>query len=359
MDRNRELTLKRMFTAAAVLCMLGIAAGCSARSGSGNSMKLIFTTGFDSDEVFRIDKASCRLAEVMVYLTNIKNQYETTFGSEIWQASYEGETLEENVKDTALARIARIKALNLLAGRHEITLTKEECAKAQKAAQVYYASLNDVEKELLGADEKLLCTMYEEYALSLKVYEYLIADINPEISDDEARTITVQHIMVKTYALNEAGERVPYSTQEKEEAYQKAKEALERARAGEDFTSLIAEYNEDSNSSYSFGKGSMDAAFEEAAFNLGTDEISGIVETDRGYHIIKCISTFDRDETDRNKVKIVEQRRKDAFNDEYTSFVEGLTRNINQELWDSVQFIDDENVVTHSFFEVYHDTFSS
>ena len=28
--------------------------------------------------------------------------------------------------------------------------------------------------------------MYEEYALSGKVYDYLIADINPEISDDEA-----------------------------------------------------------------------------------------------------------------------------------------------------------------------------
>ena len=61
---------------------------------------------------------------------------------------------------------------------------------------------------------------------------------------------------------------------------------------------------------------------EEAAFNLGTDEISGIVETEHGYHIIKCISTFDRDETDRNKIKIVEQRRKEVFNEEYSGFVD-------------------------------------
>lgn len=57
--------------------------------------------------------------------------------------------------------------------------------------------------------------MYEEYSLAQKVYEYLIADINPEISDDEARTITVQHILVKTYSLNEAGERVPYTDEKK------------------------------------------------------------------------------------------------------------------------------------------------
>ena len=65
--------------------------------------------------------------------------------------------------------------------------------------------------------------MYEEYALAGKVYEYLIADINPEISDDEARTITVQDILIKTYSLNENGERVPYSTQAKQEAYQRAR----------------------------------------------------------------------------------------------------------------------------------------
>lgn len=66
---------------------------------------------------------------------------------------------------------------------------------------------------------------------------------------------------------------------------------------------------------------------------MGTDEISNVVETVYGYHIIKCISTFDRDETDRNKVKIVEQRRKEVFEEQYSAFVEGLTRNMNTKLW--------------------------
>jgi foldase protein PrsA len=101
----------------------------------------------------------------------------------------------------------------------------------------------------------------------------------------------------------------------------------------------------------------MDTAFEEASFNLGTDEISDIVESEHGYHIIKCISTFNRSETDRNKVKIVEQRRKEVFNDEYSKFVESLTKSLNEKLWESVSFIEDENVTTDSFFEVYKETF--
>ena len=328
--------------------------GCADNASfSKGTTRIVLTTGFGKDEIFRIEKKSCSIAEVMVYMTNFKNQYENTFGAEIWKASYDGETLEENIKETVLAKLARIKALNLLAAQHEIVLDENEQEKAFLAAAEYYASLNDSEKKTMSVDEKILCKMYEEYALSEKVYAYLIADINPEISDDEARTITVQHILIKTHSLNENGEWVEYTEQAKKEAYDRACEALERAKNGDEFTSLIAEYSEDSNSSYSFIKGSLDSAFEEAAFNLGTDEISGIVETEHGYHIIKCISTFDRDETDRNKIEIVEQRRREVFNEEYSGFVEGLTKNLNQELWDKIGFIEDEAVITDSFFEVY------
>lgn len=368
--KGYSFTMKKKYIK--ILAVIALSAifgtGCGAVIQNGNT-KVVFTTGFSEEEVFRIDNSSCWLPEVMVYLMNTKNQYELAFGSEIWDVLYEvpsenpdessgtKETLEENIKETVLARIARIKALNLLAREHGIALSTEERSSAKKAAERYFSSLNDTEKELLGVNEKILTTMYEEYALSGKVYKYLIADINPEISDDEARTITVQYIMIKTYSTNGDGERVPYATQAKNRALQKVKEALGRAKAGEDFMTLIAEYNEDSDYMYSFGKGVMEKTFEETAFNLGTNEISDIIETEQGYYIIKCISAFDREETDRNKVKIVEQRRKEVFNEEYAGFVESLTKNINQELWDSIGFIEDENVRTSSFFAVYQEVF--
>ncbi len=352
----RKIKNKCRFAVLLVVCVIGTVS-CASRNDSGDYTRVVLTTGFAQDEIFRIEKLSCTLPEMMVYLTNMKNQYESVYGDRIWQASYEGETLEGNIKETVLARVAKIKAMNLLAQEKDITLDEEEQDKIVKAAEKYFHSLSAQEVQELGVTQALIRQMYEEYALAGKVYEYLIADINPEISDDEARTITVQDILIKTYSLNENGERVPYSTQAKQEAYRRALEAWQRAKAGEDFSSLIAEYNEDANSTYSFGKGTYEDAFEDAAFNLGTDEISGVVETVYGYHIIKCISTFDRDETDRNKVKIVEQRRKEVFEEQYSAFVGGLTRNMNTKLWDEVGFLDDENVTTDSFFEVYHSYF--
>ena len=203
-----------------------------------------------------------------------------------------------------------------------------------------------------------MTAMYEEYAIADKVYQYIIKDINPEISDDEARTITIAHILIKTYELDGSGERVPYTEADRRMAREKAEQILAQIREGEDFDSLVTKYNEDSRSIYSFGKGEMELGFEKAAFNLGTDEISDIVETEYGYHIIKCISTFNREETDANKVKIVEQRRKEVFSQEYDAFADSLARNMNADVWDDIAMIHDDNVSTSSFFRTYNTYFN-
>ena len=57
----------------------------------------------------------------------------------------------------------------------------------------------------------------------------------------------------------------------------------------------------------------MDPYFEATAFSLEKEEISGVIETARGYEIIKCLNKFDREETDRNKLKIMEKRRESGI----------------------------------------------
>lgn len=351
------MTLKRIL--AAILTaglLLNTLTGCGE---GGFGTKVVLTTGFEKDEIFRIETNSCKLSELMVYLTTIQNRYESVFGREIWETRADGMTLEENVKNIALAQIAQIKTMNLMAEKYEVKLSDEEEARAENAAKAYYETLGEREIELMGVTEKTIRSLYKELARAEKMYQYTIKDINPEISDDEARTITVQHILIKTYALDGTGKKIEYTEEAKKDAYRRAVEVMGLAKAGEDFDALIRRYSEDDKATYSFGKGEMDEAFETAAFNLGTEEISDVVETEFGYHIIKCINTFDKEETDANKVKIVEQRREEAFGQEYDAYVETLTRNLNEELWNSVNFIHDEDVHTQNFFEIYTAYFGS
>lgn len=79
----------------------------------------------------------------------------------------------------------------------------------------------------------------------------------------------------------------------------------ERAAAGVDFAQLAAQYSQDGSAQNGgdlgyFGRGRMVAPFEEAAFQLQPGEVSGVVETPFGYHVIKV--------EDRRQPELGEQR---------------------------------------------------
>lgn len=85
--------------------------------------------------------------------------------------------------------------------------------------------------------------------------------------------------------------------------------------------------------------------------------MSQVVKCERGYYIIKCINTLDREETDANKLKIVEERKREVFGQEYDSFVNTLVRQLNDKLWDEITLIMDEQVTTDNFLMCMQSTF--
>lgn len=79
----------------------------------------------------------------------------------------------------------------------------------------------------------------------------------------------------------------------KEDAQKKAQSILDRVQKGEDFAKLAKENSDDPGSKDNggeydfFGRGKMVPEFEKAAFALKPGEVSGLVETQFGFHIIK------------------------------------------------------------------------
>ncbi|HUA38459.1 MAG TPA: peptidylprolyl isomerase [Candidatus Sulfopaludibacter sp.] len=69
---------------------------------------------------------------------------------------------------------------------------------------------------------------------------------------------------------------------------------LKRARAGADFSNLVEQYSEDAASKdkggvYTIARGRTFPEFEAAAFSLETNQISDVVTTASGYHLIKLL----------------------------------------------------------------------
>ncbi|MCR5556200.1 MAG: peptidyl-prolyl cis-trans isomerase [Butyrivibrio sp.] len=347
----------RLCRLAGALLSLALLCGCAAPDFD---RKVVFTTGFGDGEVFRIEDSTCSLTEIMVYLVNTQDGYETYIGRDVWKKETDTGTIETRLKESVLAKVAQIKAMNLLAQENNISLSDAEISLAQQAADEYYSTLSDADIAAMNnvtLDE--IAKIYEEQALAGKLYKYIIRDINPEISDDEARTITVEQILLKTYSLNAQGERVDFSDAKKREVYAKARSILTSLSEDNSFEELMSEYNEADESTISFGKGEKEEVYENAAFNLGTEEVSGVIDTNDGYVILKCITTFNKEETEANKIKIVAQRKREVFGTQYDTFVSTLTKELNQKLWDSITLVDDENVTTSQLIEIYDKYFDA
>ncbi len=125
---------------------------------------------------------------------------------------------------------------------------------------------------------------------------YLDISLGDQIDISEEEIASVRHILLMTRGKSDA---------EKQEIRAKMEGILNRAKAGEDFAELAKEYTEDPGSKNNgglyenFPRGQMVKSFEDAAFSVPVGEISEIVETQYGYHILKIVA--------RDKFKSLEQ----------------------------------------------------
>jgi parvulin-like peptidyl-prolyl isomerase len=134
-------------------------------------------------------------------------------------------------------------------------------------------------KNTIGEDMLIRSFLTKTVFASIKIDP---AEVEKAYAED--KTATVRHILLLTQGKPEA---------EKPQIRKKMEGILERARKGEDFAALAKEFTEDPGSKQTgglyedFERGKMVKPFEEAAFTTPIGQISGIVETAYGYHILK------------------------------------------------------------------------
>ena len=120
----------------------------------------------------------------------------------------------------------------------------------------------------------------EESAIKLRVAQIL----------SEPKQIRAKHILI----MHEESERKPANIKRSRgEAKALAEQALAKIRAGADFDAMVDEYSDEPGAKERhgdlerFGRRTMVKAFEDAAFRLKVGEVSDVVETPFGFHIIK------------------------------------------------------------------------
>jgi hypothetical protein len=103
-------------------------------------------------------------------------------------------------------------------------------------------------------------------------------------------TIVARHILIQYIGCKRADAKI---VRTREQALKVAEEVQRRLKAGDDFAHLVVDFSDEPNASSRggslgrFGHGVMDKVFENAAFKLKPGEISPVIETSFGFHVIQ------------------------------------------------------------------------
>ena len=82
-----------------------------------------------------------------------------------------------------------------------------------------------------------------------------------------------------------------------------------------------------------------------------------MIESNDTYVILKCVSTFNREETEANKVRIVEEKKREVFGEQYDEFAAKLSKVLNEELYKKIHIAEIEEAPKADFFEIYQNHF--
>ncbi len=217
-----------------------------------------------------------------------------------------------------LNRMIQVQVLN---GRS----TEAEKQAGKEAAEKRIKDL----REQAGSDEvfnaRLKTIGLDEAQLKSKMTEELTAeavlkrDLKVEVSDEDIKKfydenpgrfekpemVRAAHVLIGTMDMNS---QTDLSDEQKAAKKKIADDVLKRAKAGEDFAKLAKEYSEDPGSKdkggeYTFPRGQMVPEFESAAFSMTTNQISDLVTTRYGYHIIKTLEKIPAKKIELAEVK--------------------------------------------------------
>lgn len=284
--------------------------------------------------------------EAMIYLKSAQEKYEKEYGKDIWSADIlgNGENFGSMIKDEVMRQITELKIIQAKAAEEGISLSEEELADANSYAAEHFRGLSEEDISQYLVTEELLQKVYADNLLAEKMFETLTINVDTNVPDVDAKQITVQQILIYNVDFDADGNKIERTAEDKQEAYEKVQGLLTKAKTTDDFYALAEANSEGDTIEYTFGRGQgpeeYSDSFEQAAFTLKTGAVSEIISTDYGWHILFCVSDFNKDATIQVKEKIIEERRNELFAELYGEWSSEYDVVVNSEAWDAISYED-------------------
>ncbi len=231
-------------------------------------------------------------------------------------------------------------------------LTEEQEAKVSEVAADFISD-NATVCEWIGVSQADAENLISLITYQNQMYDYMIADVDTEVTDDEAAQSTIYYVRLGLTAPSDyEGTEEEYAAERKElaESILKDLKDLDDPEVDE-MTEKAAAYD-DTLTAYSgsFGKNDEATGFDEAvitaAESLKDGELyDGVIETERALYLVKMEAVFDREATDSKKDSIVLTRQQTRYSELLTQWTDEseITEGSG---WKALKVTDRERYVT-------------
>ncbi len=293
--------MKKFIKAVSIFCAVAMLAGCGLVSKVEEPKELtkevaVTVDGTDySSQIFNYYFYNAQ-GETLV---GAGFQDAASVPKDFWTQKNGEKTNLETAKDRAVEVLTENAVVYKKAVEMGLTLSEEDKNAIKSTMEQLTASAEDLKflKETVGTSPEEYEKFLNEIYLAQKVLPELINKGEIKVDSDEitaqfrSEYVKAKHILITTV---DPQTNAPLCEEEVAAAKVKAQDILDQINAGADFDELMNANSEDPGlasapDGYVFTKGEMVAEFETAAYALKENEVSGLVETSYGIHILKRV----------------------------------------------------------------------
>ena len=317
----KEMTKKTAVVAMAGIMAAGMLTGCGEKKLDG------------SKTVATVDGTEIPLGVVSLSVRDGQMQTEAMYRSymggsdfSIWDTeAEEGKTYGEQLVEQALEDVELMYIMKEKAADYDVELTDDDEKAIEEAAASFMEANSEEAIADLAVTEDQVKTFLELETYKQRIHDPIIADVDKDVSDEEAQQSSFEYVSVSTADLSDD------EIKQKKEDAQKIQDELTKDPEG-DFDEIAKSVDD----SYSSLEGTFDAndtsddedSEEDSSTSSSTypDEVikvlrtlddgevaPDVIETDTAYYVVKLNQKNDEEATETKKESIISTREQDLY----------------------------------------------
>jgi foldase protein PrsA len=355
MEENmKEMSKRAVVAALAGVMAMGMLTGCGEKKLDG-SKTVVTVNGTE---------APMGVLSLLVRQSQAQTNalYAQLMGADyaVWNTeAEEGKTYGEQLVENGLEQLELMYIMKEKAADYGVEVTEEDQKAIAEAAAAFMKANSPETIEKLAVTEDQVKTYLELRTYESRMYEPMVADVDTEVSDEEAQQSSFTYVSVSTADLSdEEKETKKEDAQKILDAMKKDPEAdfNEAAKAVDEGYSAVEgtfatnppkeDAEEEEDAAYT---GSYPEEVLEVLRTLKDGEVaSDVIDTDTGYYVVRLDAKVDEEATQEEKDSIIEERKGELYTDTSDTWREEAKITVDEKALKSLTVTDNDkfNLVT-------------